>query len=197
MCEALAFAHAHGIVHRDVKPANIMVTPDGGVKVMDFGIAHAVTDDSLTKTAMILGTANYLSPEQAEGRPLDARSDLYSLGAVLYEAVTGRPPFEGNTPVAVAAKHVLESPVPPGRWRPDLPAALEAVVMRVLEKDPGARFASAGEMAEALRAARTAPTVTIPPTPTEELPTTAMPRPARRHTIPLRKRGSRGVCATS
>jgi eukaryotic-like serine/threonine-protein kinase len=188
VCDALGFAHARGIVHRDVKPANIMVTPDGGVKVMDFGIARAATDDTLTKTAMILGTANYLSPEQAEGRPLDARSDLYSLGAVLYEALTGRPPFEGNTPVAVAAKHVQEPPVPPSRLRPDLPPALEAVAMRALQKDRASRFASAGDMSQALHAARTAPTAAILPTPTQELPATEVPPTLPRHRAPRRRR---------
>src|SRR5206468_8236353 len=101
VAEALAFAHRAGIVHRDVKPGNIMLTPTGDVKVMDFGIARATSSESLTQTATVLGTATYFSPEQAQGEPVDARSDVYSLGCVLYEMLTGRPPFTGDTPVTI------------------------------------------------------------------------------------------------
>src|SRR5207302_3809736 len=109
----LAFAHRAGIVHRDIKPGNIMITPGGEVKVMDFGIARATAGDSLTQTATVLGTATYFSPEQAQGDPVDARSDIYSLGCVLYEMLSGHPPFAGDTAVAVAFKHVKEDPVAP------------------------------------------------------------------------------------
>ncbi|HYT80667.1 MAG TPA: protein kinase, partial [Actinomycetota bacterium] len=112
VAEALAFAHRHGIIHRDVKPGNIMLTPSGDVKVMDFGIARATSSDSLTQTATVLGTATYFSPEQAQGEAVDARSDVYSLGCVLYEMLAGHPPFSGDTAVAVAYKHVKEEPVP-------------------------------------------------------------------------------------
>ena len=113
---ALAFAHRHGVVHRDVKPGNVLITPEGDVKVTDFGIARAVnTEESLTQTGAVMGTAAYFSPEQAEGKGVDARSDIYSLGVVLYEMAVGRPPFTGDSPVAVASKHVRDQPVLPGR----------------------------------------------------------------------------------
>jgi serine/threonine protein kinase len=187
VCDALAFAHAQGLVHRDIKPANIMVTPGGQVKVMDFGIARTATDDTLTKTAIVLGTANYLSPEQAEGKPVDARTDLYSLGVVLYEALTGRPPFSGTSPVAVATKHVQKMPEPPGRVRAGIPPAVEAVVMKALEKDPDARFADATQMRRALEAARGASTDPLPSATTSVLPPqpTAPLRP--RHAGPVRR----------
>ncbi len=113
-CQALNFSHQHGIIHRDVKPANIMITKTGAVKVMDFGIARALADggNSVTQTAAVIGTAQYLSPEQARGETVDARSDVYSLGCVLYEMLTGEPPFVGDSPVAVAYQHVREDPSP-------------------------------------------------------------------------------------
>ncbi len=147
--EALSAAHQKGLVHRDVKPANIMVTPSGAIKVMDFGIARAATD-TLTRTGRILGTAAYLSPEQARGQPADPRSDLYSLGCVLYETLTGRPPFTGESPVAVASRHVAEEPEPPSKVNPDVPAALESVVLKALAKDPAIRYQSARAMGEDL-----------------------------------------------
>src|SRR3982751_669609 len=113
-CQALNFSHQHGTIHRDVKPANIMISKSGAVKVMDFGIAKALADaSSVTQTAAVIGTAQYLSPEQARGEKVDARSDVYSLGCVLYEILTGEPPFVGDTPVAVAYQHVREDPIPP------------------------------------------------------------------------------------
>jgi eukaryotic-like serine/threonine-protein kinase len=150
VAEALAFAHRNGIIHRDVKPGNIMLTPSGDVKVMDFGIARASTSDSLTQTATVLGTATYFSPEQAQGEPVDARSDVYSLGCVLYEMLTAHPPFTGETSVAVAYKHVKEEPVPPSRINPDVPVDLDAVVLKCLAKNPGNRYQSAGDLARDL-----------------------------------------------
>ena len=144
---ALAFAHRHGVVHRDVKPGNILITPEGDVKVTDFGIARAVnTEESLTQTGAVMGTAAYFSPEQAEGKGVDARSDIYSLGVVLYEMAVGRPPFTGDSPVAVASKHVRDHPVLPRVANPAVPPALEAVVMKAMAKNPDDRYGSAEEL---------------------------------------------------
>ncbi len=141
---ALAFAHRYGVVHRDVKPGNVLITRDGEVKVADFGIARAAgTDESLTQTGAVMGTATYFSPEQAQGEGVDARSDLYSLGVVLYEAVTGHPPFTGNNPLAIAYKHVREQPVPPRSLNPAIPPAFEAIVMKAMAKAPEDRYDSA------------------------------------------------------
>ena len=145
VCAALAVAHGYDIIHRDIKPHNIVLTPDGAVKVMDFGIARA-GNTTMTQTGSVLGTAHYVSPEQAQGRALGPASDLYSLGIVLYELTTGRLPFDADTPVAVALKQVNEQPVPPRQLNPQIPASLEAVIMRALLKDPSARYASAEEM---------------------------------------------------
>ncbi len=152
VAEALAAAHAQGVIHRDIKPANIMVTRDGRVKVMDFGIARLVAGpDTVEQTAAVLGTAAYLSPEQAQGEAVDARSDLYSLGVVLYEILAGRPPFTGDSAMAVAYKHVQETPVPPSTLNPDVPPQLDAVVMRSLAKNPANRYQTAGEFGDDLR----------------------------------------------
>ncbi len=145
VCAALAVAHGYDIIHRDIKPHNIVLMPDGTVKVMDFGIARA-GNTTMTQTGSVLGTAHYVSPEQAQGRALGPASDLYSLGVTLYEMVTGQLPFDADTPVAVALKQVNEEPVPPRRINPDVPQALEAVIMRALQKDPSARYSSAEEM---------------------------------------------------
>ena len=137
-CQALNFSHQHGIIHRDVKPANIMISKTGAVKVMDFGIARALADaNSVTQTAAVIGTAQYLSPEQARGEKVDARSDVYSLGCVLYEILTGEPPFTGDSPVAVAYQHVREDPVPPSQRHNDISPELDAVVLKALAKNPG------------------------------------------------------------
>jgi eukaryotic-like serine/threonine-protein kinase len=145
VCSALAVAHGYDIIHRDIKPHNIVLASDGSVKVMDFGIARA-GNTTMTQTGSVLGTAHYVSPEQAQGRALGPGSDLYSLGVVLYELTTGRLPFDAETPVAVALKQVNEEPVPPRRINPDIPAPLEAVILRAMQKDPSARYASAEEM---------------------------------------------------
>ena len=146
-CQALNFSHQHGIIHRDVKPANIMISKTGAVKVMDFGIARALSDaNSVTQTAAVIGTAQYLSPEQARGEKVDARSDVYSLGCVLYEILTGEPPFIGDSPVAVAYQHVREDPVPPSQRHNDISPELDAVVLKALAKNPDNRYQTAAEM---------------------------------------------------
>jgi serine/threonine-protein kinase len=146
-CQALNFSHQHGIIHRDVKPANIMISKTGAVKVMDFGIARALADStSVTQTAAVIGTAQYLSPEQAKGDPVDARSDVYALGCVLYEVLTGEPPFVGDSPVAVAYQHVREDPVPPSARLSTISPELDAVVLKALAKNPDNRYQSAAEM---------------------------------------------------
>ncbi|MDT0202387.1 Stk1 family PASTA domain-containing Ser/Thr kinase [Nocardioides sp. AE5] len=145
---ALDYSHRAGIIHRDIKPANVMLTPGGDVKVMDFGIARAVSDASstMTQTAAVVGTAQYLSPEQARGETVDSRSDVYSTGCLLYELLTGRPPFVGESPVAVAYQHVREPAVPPSSIDPDLPPEVDAIVMKSLAKRLDERYQSAAAM---------------------------------------------------
>ncbi|MDH6578954.1 protein kinase [Kitasatospora sp. MAP5-34] len=154
VCEALGVAHAAGLVHRDIKPGNIMISDDGGVKVVDFGIARASSSSSqLTQTATVLGTAAYLSPEQATAAEVDGRADLYALGCVLVEMLTGEPPFTAEAPVAIAFKHVSEQPTPVSLRRPDIPPALDAAVLRLLAKNPGDRPADAAAARAELLAA--------------------------------------------
>ncbi|MGM7670708.1 Stk1 family PASTA domain-containing Ser/Thr kinase [Microbacterium sp. A93] len=153
--EALDYSHRAGVVHRDIKPGNVMVTEKGQVKVMDFGIARAVSDSSSTvaETTQIIGTAAYFSPEQAKGEPVDARADLYSTGVVLYELLTGRQPFRGESPVAVAYQHVSETPLAPTEVNEDAPGALDPIVLRALAKDPYQRYPDAASFRAALDSA--------------------------------------------
>ena len=146
--QALDYSHRNGIIHRDIKPANIMLTRSGTVKVMDFGIARAMADNgmTMTQTAAVIGTAQYLSPEQAKGETVDARSDLYSTGCLMYELLTGRPPFVGDSPVAVAYQHVREEPQPPSSYDPEVTPAIDAVVLKSLAKSADQRYQSATEM---------------------------------------------------
>ncbi|MEU4653469.1 Stk1 family PASTA domain-containing Ser/Thr kinase [Streptomyces sp. NPDC023723] len=146
--QALEYSHRAGIVHRDIKPANVMLTRNGQVKVMDFGIARAMGDSgmTMTQTSAVIGTAQYLSPEQAKGEQVDARSDLYSTGCLLYELLTVRPPFVGDSPVAVAYQHVREEPQPPSVFDPEITPEMDAIVLKALTKDPNYRYQSADEM---------------------------------------------------
>ena len=146
--QALEYSHRNGIVHRDIKPGNVMLTRSGHVKVMDFGIARAVADvgATMTATAAVIGTAQYLSPEQAKGEHVDARSDIYSTGCLLYELLVGRPPFVGDSPVSVAYQHVREDPLPPSQFDPEVPPEIDAIVLKALAKNPENRYQSADEM---------------------------------------------------
>ncbi|MFD0272712.1 protein kinase [Kitasatospora sp. NPDC127111] len=202
VCEALTVAHGAGLVHRDIKPGNIMITDDGGVKVVDFGIARAGSSNNLTQTASVLGTAAYLSPEQATASELDGRTDLYAVGCVLTEMLTGATPFTAETPVAIAFKHVSEAPLPPSAHRAGVPAALDAAVLRLLAKNPADRPADAataraellacipglvvgdptGELlagASAGQATQLLPPVPVPPGPVQAATSVMAPIPAR------------------
>jgi hypothetical protein len=194
---ALGVAHSKGVIHRDIKPQNVLITPSGEAKVADFGIARALssTTDSHTKTGTVMGTAGYMSPEQALGESATPKSDLYSLGIVLYEAVTGKLPFTAENPIAVSMKHVNEPPRPPQQLNPDVPDGMNAVILKLLAKDPADRYASADDLAEdLLRVRRGAPpiaaavqgeTKTVQAPPPGPAPTTrqpAAPRSRRRRT---------------
>ena len=209
----LAAAHAAGIVHRDIKPGNIMVTPQGRVKVLDFGIARTSDGVNLTQTASVLGTAPYMSPEQAMGQPADARSDIYSLGCVLYEMLTGAPPFMGDLPAAVLHQHVRVAPKPPSARNPEVPPALDALVLEMLAKSPEDRPQTALEVRDRLTAwdSATEPTRSIaateptrpllavapppadPPGPTRLVPVAAETPPPTRRVPPARPPGGRGT----
>jgi len=143
---ALDYSHRAGIIHRDIKPANVMLTPEGQVKVMDFGIARAIADASVTQTAAVIGTAQYLSPEQARGETVDARSDIYSTGCLLYELLAGRPPFVGESPVSVAYQHVREEARPPSQFNPDVSGNVDHIVAKSLAKRTDDRYQSAADM---------------------------------------------------
>jgi eukaryotic-like serine/threonine-protein kinase len=175
---ALDYSHRAGIIHRDIKPGNVMLTPSGDVKVMDFGIARAISDASstMTQTAAVVGTAQYLSPEQARGETVDSRSDVYSAGCLLYELLTGRPPFVGDSPVAVAYQHVREPAMPPSDHDTELPEAIDAIVMKALAKRVEDRYQSAAAMRtdiERYLAGRPVHAVVPPPPPTTTIPSTA------------------------
>ena len=158
MAGALDYAHEAGIVHRDVKPANILLCPDGRVKVADFGIAKAAASRSgdaahaedLTGTGAVVGTAKYLSPEQVEGEPVDGRTDVYALGVVLYEMLCGRPPFVGDSDMAIGIQHLDRKPLSPRQVKAGIPKPLEAIVLRAMAKAPGDRYATAAAMQSAL-----------------------------------------------
>ncbi|MCA1669632.1 MAG: protein kinase, partial [Thermomicrobia bacterium] len=186
---ALGAAHAHHLIHRDIKPHNVLLSPEGDAKVTDFGIARAAGASQLTATQTVMGTAHYLSPEQALHRPLDGRSDLYSLGIVLYEALTGQLPFEGESLVAVAMRQVHDPPPPMRQFAPEITPRTEAVVMRALAKDPADRYQSAGEMQAALIAAAhmPQPAPVFPAIPeTAALP--SVPPPAPSQPLPVDER---------
>jgi beta-lactam-binding protein with PASTA domain/predicted Ser/Thr protein kinase len=165
VCAALDFSHRHGIIHRDIKPGNVMLTPAGAVKVMDFGIARAISSASasMTATSAVIGTAQYLSPEQARGETVDARSDVYSTGCLLYELLVGEPPFTGDNPVSVAYQHVREDPIPPSERAPGLSPTIDAIVLKAMAKNPINRYQSAAEMrADMLRAVAGRPVSATP-----------------------------------
>jgi eukaryotic-like serine/threonine-protein kinase len=165
VCAALEFSHRHGIIHRDIKPGNVMLTLTGQVKVMDFGIARALASGAttMTQTSAVIGTAQYLSPEQARGEAVDARSDVYAAGCVLFELLCGHPPFVGDSPVSVAYQHVREDPPTPSDLNPDVTPPIDAIVLKALSKNPLNRYQSAGEMrADLLRAAAGRPVIATP-----------------------------------
>ncbi|WP_155369313.1 Stk1 family PASTA domain-containing Ser/Thr kinase [Catellatospora vulcania] len=180
ICAALEFSHRHGIIHRDIKPGNVMFTPNAQVKVMDFGIARALASGAttMTQTSAVIGTAQYLSPEQARGEAVDARSDVYAAGCVLFELLCGHPPFVGDSPVAVAYQHVREEPPAPSESNRDVTPDIDAVVLKALSKNPANRYQSAGEMrADLLRAAAGRPVLATPVLREEQ--TIPMTAPAR------------------
>jgi eukaryotic-like serine/threonine-protein kinase len=150
ICAALYYAHQRGLIHRDIKPQNILVTPDGLVKVADFGIAKGLHDASLTATGVAMGTVHYAAPEQVEGKEATPASDIYAAGVVLYEMLTGRLPFEGETPVSIALKHLNEMPLRLRAYNPQVPAGLETVVLTALSKTPEERFPTADALSRAL-----------------------------------------------
>jgi eukaryotic-like serine/threonine-protein kinase len=186
VADALEAAHRAGIVHRDVKPPNVLVPPAGPVKVTDFGIAKAVGVDDLTRTGTVMGTARYLAPGQVNGRPIDARTDVYGLGLLLYEMLCGRPPFGGDTDVATAMARLTTTAPPIRPQRPDVPQELDDIVHKCMARDPARRYASAGAVRAALAALRTNPQGTTPrpappptPRPTPRPPKARRPAPRR------------------
>jgi serine/threonine-protein kinase len=193
ICAALEFSHRHGIIHRDIKPGNVMLTQTGQVKVMDFGIARALASgaSTMTQTSAVIGTAQYLSPEQARGEAVDARSDVYATGCVVFELLTGHPPFVGDNPVSVAYQHVREDPKAPSESNRDVTPDVDAIVLKALAKNPLNRYQSAAEMrADLLRAAAGRPVLATPVMPAD--PTAMIPPPPHmgpggpRQTVPAR-----------
>lgn len=187
VCAALGAAHASGIVHRDVKPANILLGPDDTVKVTDFGIARAAGDSTLTATGSILGTAHYLAPEQAAGETPSPATDVYAMGVVLFEMLTGATPFEGDSPVAVATRHLHETVPAPSSLAPDVPAALDAVVLRATAKEPIERFAGGAAFAAALEEARAGRVGAVPAAAPLSAAATEEIQPSGTRTAPLPK----------
>ena len=195
IASALAFAHQNGVIHRDIKPGNVVISPSGQVKVTDFGIARAAgnAQEALTQTGVVMGTATYFSPEQAQGRPIDPRSDVYALGVVLYEMLAGRPPFYNENPVTVAYQHVREAPVPPSRRNPDVPPPLEAIVLKALAKNPANRYASAQDLrADLLRFRQGRPVAAEPVLPPMAEATTAMAAADGTRVVPVTAVGTGG-----
>jgi eukaryotic-like serine/threonine-protein kinase len=190
IAESLGAAHAQGVIHRDIKPANVMITREGKVLVMDFGIARLISGpETAPQTSAVLGTASYLSPEQAQGHSVDARSDIYALGVVLYEMLTGRPPFTGDSPMAIAYKHVNANPPAPSSANPDVPPELDAVVMRALSKNPANRYQTGQEFAEDLERARTGGQVLATPLlPADGEATQVISRPQPTSVLPPQER---------
>jgi eukaryotic-like serine/threonine-protein kinase len=202
IASGLAYAHRQGLLHRDVKPANILVTKDDVVKLSDFGIARAVSEHTLgvTQPGMVMGSVAYISPEQAQGHDIDERSDLYSVGVVLYQMLTGALPFTGDNPVAVALKHVSEAPKPIDPETTGVSPAVASIVGRLLRKDPADRFSSATELASALREARERPNVThgadgFADAPTSRLRTVTVPKPPPRRSVAPDRPETRGSWA--
>jgi eukaryotic-like serine/threonine-protein kinase len=154
IAEALGFAHERGVIHRDIKPQNILLSALGDAKVTDFGLARAAYSTSLSQTSLVVGTASYMAPEQAMGGPADPRSDLYSLGVVLYEMLTGELPYEGDSSVTIAVKHVIEPPRAPEEVNSEVPEGISAITQKLLAKDPGDRYTSATQLVEDLRRVR-------------------------------------------
>jgi serine/threonine-protein kinase len=192
--EALGAAHERGVIHRDIKPQNVLVTRSGDVKVVDFGIARAESDTSMTRTNLVMGTAAYMSPEQATGSETEPRGDLYSLGVVMYEMLTGELPFKGEDPIAVAMKHVNVPLRPPKEIAPDIPEKMNALVTKLLAKDPNDRPANAGTLIDELRRATREEARPKPEAARSPARTAAGPPVATRRTAPYRgnSRGGRG-----
>jgi serine/threonine-protein kinase len=192
--QALDYSHQHGIIHRDIKPGNVMLTRTGDVKVMDFGIARALTaaHASMTQTATVIGTAHYLSPEQARGEHVDARSDIYSAGCLLYELLTGTPPFTGDTPVSVAYQHVRENPIPPSEINPEVSPAIDSIVMKALAKNPANRYQSAAEMCADIERALTGRAVLATPLLVEDVVGPAAPTTTQQVVPASRRRQALG-----